>query len=151
VKFANVYGYSTIYSTLQILGIRTVLPGQCVEHDANGLLVAIGAGGRQDHPQRCRIVGTPQPIRHEFGMTEITMSEHVKALQKARAKLVESRRAQVPGLATPGQWSSFNEIQRTIEQIDRAIVDEQLNALSTPIRVSDDYDRRWPELVHPDE
>jgi hypothetical protein len=61
------------------------------------------------------------------------MPDYVNELKQARAKLVESRRAQVPGLATPGQWSSFNEIQHTIEQIDKAIAEEQKFAPHKPV------------------
>jgi hypothetical protein len=60
----------------------------------------------------------------------------VKDLEKARAKLVETRRALVHGLATPVQWSSFIEIQMTIEKIDQAIDDEKKNAPTAPVRVS---------------
>jgi hypothetical protein len=63
-------------------------------------------------------------------MTEITMTDHVKALKEARAKLVDSRRSPV--------------VQNVIEQIDKAIVVEQKHAPTAPVRVSD-YDRRWVE------
>jgi hypothetical protein len=82
---------------------------------------------------------------------EITMTSYVRALKEARAKLVERRRALVDGLVTPGpQRSDFNDVQNTIERIDKAIADE-MNAPSTPIKVSDNYDRRWVEHgdLHP--
>jgi hypothetical protein len=56
------------------------------------------------------------------------MSEHVKALEKVRAKLVDNRRVLVDVLDTSGQRSAFNDLQNTIEQIDKAIADEKRNA-----------------------
>jgi hypothetical protein len=60
------------------------------------------------------------------------MSDYVKALAKAREQMVKARRDLAEGLSkpydgrtTPGLRSGFIEVQNTIEQIDKAIVDEQ--------------------------
>jgi hypothetical protein len=61
------------------------------------------------------------------------MPEHVKALQKARTQLVNSRRALVEHLEAPDQRATFIQIQSTIEQIDKAIADENLIGATTPL------------------
>jgi hypothetical protein len=60
------------------------------------------------------------------------MPGHVEVLQKAREQMVKARRDLADGLSkpydgrtTPGFRSGFIEIQTTIEQIDKAIADEQ--------------------------
>jgi hypothetical protein len=60
------------------------------------------------------------------------MIDHVKVLREAREQMVKARRRLAEGLVkpydgryTPGLRSEFAEVQNTIEQIDKAIADEQ--------------------------
>jgi hypothetical protein len=60
------------------------------------------------------------------------MPDHVKVLEKAREQMVKARRDLAEGLSkpydgrtTPGFRSGFIEVQAAIEQIDKAIADEQ--------------------------
>jgi hypothetical protein len=60
------------------------------------------------------------------------MPDYVKDLEKARAEMVKARRGLAEALAkpfdrgtTPGFRSQFIEIQTAIEQIDKAIIEEQ--------------------------
>jgi hypothetical protein len=66
-------------------------------------------------------------------------TEHAKVLKQAREMMVKSRRELAEGLAkhydgrtTPGLRSGFNEVQHTIEQIDKAIAEEQKFAPGPP-------------------
>jgi hypothetical protein len=68
------------------------------------------------------------------------MSDHVKALEKAREMMVKSRREMAEALSelydaktTPRNRPLFNEIQHTIEQIDKAIEDERKSAPQKPV------------------
>ena len=69
------------------------------------------------------------------------MTDHVKALQDAREQMVKARRGLAEGLSkpydgrtTPGLRSGFIEVQNAIEQIDKAIVDEQKSVPPRPVK-----------------
>jgi hypothetical protein len=81
------------------------------------------------------------------------MSDHVKALEKAREMLVTARRQLADGLTkpydgrtTPGLRSGFNEVQHTIEQIDKAIEDERKSAPHKPVSGFGGKDDRYAPI-----
>ena len=66
-------------------------------------------------------------------------TEHAKVLRQGREMMVKQRRELAEGLAkpfdsrsTPSLRTIFNEIQHTIEQIDKAIAEEQKFAPADP-------------------
>jgi hypothetical protein len=69
------------------------------------------------------------------------MTDHLKALQQAREQMVAARRGYAEELSkpsgrdtTPGLRTTFIEIQNVIDQIDKAIKDEQKLAPTPPIK-----------------
>lgn len=80
------------------------------------------------------------------------MSNHIHTLQKAREQMVKARREIAEELAkpynpnnTPRSRSLFNEIQGTIEQIDKAIEEERKIGPPTPVRGFSDNDDPYSE------
>lgn len=75
------------------------------------------------------------------------MSDHVKVLQKAREQMVKARRDLADGLSrpddpgkTPNMRTTFIEVQTVIDEIDKAIADEQKIAPEPPLKRFDKDD-----------
>jgi hypothetical protein len=70
------------------------------------------------------------------------MTEHVKTLEKAREQMIKARRELAEQLSKyhninqPQFRTAFIEVQSTIEQIDKAIAEEQKVALAAPPKAS---------------
>jgi len=83
------------------------------------------------------------------------MTDHVEALQQAREQMVAARRGHAEELSkpfdrntTPGFRTTFIEIQNVIDQIDKAIKDEQKLAPTAPIKR---FDKDNPDGEEPPE
>ena len=91
-------------------------------------------------------------MKKAIGLPEapLTMTDHVKTLHQAREQMVDTRRKLAEELGkpydpkkTPRMRTNFVEIQTVIEQIDKAIADEQ--KLVAPVKRFGDEDRYTEE------
>jgi hypothetical protein len=80
------------------------------------------------------------------------MTDHIKTLQKAREQTIKARREIAEQLSqpydpnkTPRSRTLFIEVQSTIDQIDKAITDEQKATWSNPAKAFAGGDDRYSE------
>jgi hypothetical protein len=80
----------------------------------------------------------------------MAMTDHVKALEQARIKLVDRRRALAQkGISTPDERSTFNDVQNTIEKIDKAIAEERKSALTGTTSEKFNQEIKYPKAGPP--